>query len=201
MYNLNRKIAIIITLALLASNASGQWVNVGLFGRTSRLVVSGSNLFADARANAPIQANEIFHSTDSGASWNQFGNPPDSVNFFSLLGAVDTILFANDHRFNNIFRSADNGKTWSLNSLPNFGVFDILGGNGKPVIIFATAPSGVYFSMDTGNSWIATQDSGLDDDDVFTFAMIGSNLYAGGEFSGFMFQPIWAIAGHREIPV
>src|ERR1700722_10266761 len=106
-------IIVILFVSLFAvPNASGQWTNVGLFGRTSYLVAFGSNLFANARANAPIQANEIFHSTDSGASWNQFGTPPDSVNFFGLLGYVDTILFGEDHRNENIFRSTDYGKTW-----------------------------------------------------------------------------------------
>ncbi len=192
MHNLiNRKILITATFLIFAfssvPNASGQWANVGLFGRTSYLVVSGSNLFANARANMPIQANEIFHSTDSGASWNQFGTPPDSVNFFGLLGNIDTILFGEDSRNENIFRSTDYGKTWSIcSSVVGFMTFVTLGGNGTPVMIFASTFYDVYFSSDSGNSWIRARDSGLGDtnDYVTAFTMIGTTLYAGEAFSG-----------------
>ncbi len=178
-------VILIVTLSAIP-NASGQWENVGLFGHSSYLVFSGSNLFA-GEGLGPMHPTEIYHSTDSGASWNQIGKPPDSIIYLGFLGAVNTILFVADHRDDSIFRSTDYGRTWSGCSIvADFMTFATLGGNGSPVMIFASTFSGVYFSSDTGNSWIAARDSGLEvtHDWVNTFTMFGGDLYAGENFSG-----------------
>ncbi len=175
-------------------NANGQWVNVGLFGRSSKLVVSGTNLFANETmwdSLHPVAS--IFHSTDSGATWNPFGTIPNSSYDFNIIAVLGTTLFAQDRGFNYIgFRSTDSGRTWTVDSILNaFDAFDVVGGSGTSAMMFTFdyyfSRLGNYYSIDSGNSWIECEDSGLDDaHNAITggFAMIGTNILAGSLFEG-----------------
>ncbi len=173
--------------------ANGQWVNVGLFGRSSKLVVNGANLFANETmwdSLHPIAG--IFHSTDSGATWDSFGTIPNSAYDFNLVAELGTTLFAQDRGFNySGFRSTDSGETWIADPILNtFSAFNVVGGNRTPAMLFIStyyhSQNGNYYSIDSGNSWIECGDSGVDitHDDITVFTMIGTNVMAGTLLEG-----------------
>ena len=94
------------------------------------------------------------------------------VNAFAVLGES---LFAGTD--GGVFRSTDNGTSWTAvnNGLSlsdrRVSAFAVIGGS-----VFAATITGVYRSTNNGNSWIKL-DPGFSD--VITFAVSGTNLFAG----------------------
>jgi len=159
-----------------SSDGGTSWTesNIGMVNACVQvLTVIGGTLFAGTYNNGVANAG-VFRSTDDGASWFVVANP-GLVNAFAVNG---THLFAatNHH----VFRSSDEGISWTSVSkgLPqmdtNINALAVIGTN-----LFACSDyKGVFRSTDNGASWIAVN-AGLINIYAYTFALSGSNLFAG----------------------
>ena len=167
-----------------------QWV--------STLASVGTNLFAGMQSDGSgIYGDDVFLSTDSGASWNpaSAGIPANSnVTAFAFFGHN---LFAATAA-HGVFLSTDNGNSWTgvNNGLPSDAAVNIFSVpiNALAVIgtnLFAgtsfvsngvSVGGGVYLSKDSGGSWTDVS-SGLPTqpgpNDVNALAVIGTTLFAG----------------------
>ena len=76
---------------------------------------------------------------------------------------------------NGIYRSADQGLTWSHSGLTKT-IFSV---SALPDRLFAGAIDGVYRSDDNGNSWVASGNGLPSGNAVFTLLRDGNNIFAG----------------------
>jgi hypothetical protein len=131
-------------------SASGNFSNITCLGST------GTNIIAAAEDG-------VFYSTDSGASWNVSANIPGGGGFGGVTGivALGQKLFAAteaEDQWCSTYLSLDSGKTWADTGQPP-GVIEALIVTGGR--IFAGTDGGVFLSTDTGITWTAKLDSGL----------------------------------------
>ncbi len=129
--------------------------------------VSNSYLFAGTADGT------VFRSADSGVSWSavttwsasDFGIETLYIEAIVTIGS--TVVVATNAV---IFRSSDNGDHWAIvdedaQTLTAHGT-----------TIYAGTNTGVLQSMDSGNTWLP---SGLDSENIYSFASDGTNLFAG----------------------
>ncbi len=162
------------------------------------LISVGTYLFAGTQSDGSgIDGDNVFLSTDSGASWNDASagiTPNSNVTAFAAFGHN---LFAATAA-HGVFLSQDNGTSWTgvNNGLPADAAVNIFSVpiNALAVIgtnLFAgtsfvsngvSVGGGVYLSKDSGGSWTDVS-SGLPTqpgpDDVNALAVIGTTLFAG----------------------
>jgi hypothetical protein len=135
------------------------------------LAAVGTNLYAG-------MAGRIFVSTDGGANWTLGTGEPLSGIFVSLAG-LGTSVFAADRYNNDVYKSTDNGITWSA----------LHSGISSPYSLTATATNvyagcygyGVYVSTNSGTTWGTAADGPLDGY-VNALATDGTAIYAGTDF-------------------
>lgn len=116
----------------------------------------------------------LIFSNQTHAQWEQAnGLYNGSINSLAVKG---NDLFAGGE-YGEVFRSTDNGFTWQLanSGLPNERIGNLISlGN---YLFAGTSNSGVYLSSDNGSNWVEAN-SGLPFD-VLSFAVLGSNIFAG----------------------
>ena len=122
----------------------------------------------------------IFSTSFPQAQWQPLGSP--SGGNISSITEKDGYIFTAVGQYwsaGAIYRSDDNGKTWSLkiNNLPvDFIILDLASNSSY---VYASASSGnVYRSSDYGESWELSL-SGLTSSPVYTIHADGNNIYAG----------------------
>ena len=149
----------------------------------------GQNTQTDSSANNILLSNDklfmltsegVFESFDDGSSWTFNSNGIKAHNI-SALAANDTYLFTGTSE-NGIFRSSDNGATWtpigiSSTDLNSKSINDIIVIDNT---IFAATSAGIYTSNDNGDNWVIKLDpgvnkstSGLDYDNGILATIIG----------------------------
>jgi photosystem II stability/assembly factor-like uncharacterized protein len=108
--------------------------------------------------------NRFYASGDGGQTWNLVNGatiawgPPGIIAGFPIDVLVDptnpNVLFANNYGGGNV-KSADGGKTWTLASKGYTGalMFDVQSHPSSPGIVYASARSGAFRSMDGGSTW------------------------------------------------
>jgi len=177
----------------LSTNNGGNWttINTGLPANTSvsSFVVRGANLFAGTNGHG------VFKSSDDGASWTSSnGNWPNSN--IRALATIGTNLFAGTEQ-DGILQSSDEGKNWTQvnTGLPKYltpFVAVIASGQNLFASTYDTLfgpfqdKYGVFLSTNNGANW-STVNTGLTDStDVNSFAVSGSNLFA-GSYDGHVF--------------
>jgi photosystem II stability/assembly factor-like uncharacterized protein len=118
-----------------------------------------------------------FISVHSQSQWQPVGSPTG--------GSIQSIIEKDGHIFTAagqywstaaVYRSDDNGKTWTLkiNNLPaNFTVLDLT--SNDTYIYTASSAGGVYRSSDYGESWETTGLQGI----IYTVHANGNIIYAG----------------------
>jgi len=135
---------------------------------------SGSNLFAGSWNELTNRnGGGVFLSIDSGESWTEVNNGLLNKYVLALI-IKDNILFAGTDYNGGLFKSTDNGTSWSPSGLTNRKVtsFTIMDN-----ILFAhTYVFGLFRSTDNGTTWIY---SGLPNQYVRKFAIIGNDMFAG----------------------
>ncbi len=143
-------------------------------------------------------------STDRGTSWSAVNNGLTTNNsgthsVFALAvtpnGAGDTNLFAGTDNDGGVFRSTNNGTSWTevdsgltntyygIFGTPTVNVFTITSGIGGTNIFAGTHGLGVFRSTNNGTSW-SQVNTGLADSEITAFAVSpngagGTNIFAG----------------------
>ncbi len=143
----------------------------------SALASYGTNLYAGG-FTPPV----VSKSTDEGATWAAtLPNQPRA------LLAKGTSVFAGTVG-QGLYRSLDNGATWSQASTGGNGYFTAL--IAKGTYLFAGSPNpsvlsmrGIYRSGDNGATW-SQVNNGLTYKRVYAFAVGGTNLFAGTSDGG-----------------
>ncbi len=173
------------------SNNGISWTETITNFYISSLVVSDTNLFAESFNGY------VYLSTDKGTSWDIF-HPvlPTDVPARSII-AIGTDLYISAGLYGGtyeIFRSSDNGNTWTaVVAAPPFGSSIAVSG----MNLFAGNSSGVSLSTDNGTSWTVIN-TGLTNTTVNALAAIGTNLFAGtddGVYLATKYSSNWTASG------
>ncbi len=168
---------------------SGNWTYTG--GIRSFLVIGSTVLAATERGR-------IFRSTDSGMIWNDLnatGLPGANTIAVSGGGAILTRTLSSFARIGNtlfagfdgydgggVFRSLDNGASWTAAGLPNARIFSLCV-SGSSTLFAGTNNGGVFRSTDNGASWTAVN-IGLTNEDVHSLLMTNNILFVGTRRGG-----------------
>jgi hypothetical protein len=169
---------LIYTLVILAFAVSlnAQWQQfsngIGIYNIRSFLL-NGSNLFAGSEGGNSGPGNGVYFSNTYGASWTYIGLSPYNVNCLAQSG---TNIFAGT-RTAGIFLSTNNGGSWTAvnNGITTLRV-DAIAVIGTTILAGTNEGGGAFRSTNNGTSWTPSGLSGLG---VFSFAVNGSNLFAG----------------------
>jgi hypothetical protein len=151
-------------------------VNNGLDTNVLSLAISGTNLFAGTYDG-------IFLSTNSGESWTEAGLTGVSVLSLAVSG---TNLIAGS---SSIFFSTNNGTSWTVagTGFPGFlqtACYSLVVSGTNSFATFGPTyfipfRSGLMLSTNNGTSWTVV-DTSFTDSLVFSLAVLGTNLFAGG---------------------
>jgi hypothetical protein len=164
---------------LLSSDGGSTWATADS-GLTNLyvfcLTASGGNILAGTTIG-------VFLSTNNGASWNAIlngWNGPWGYNVRALTvsnGYLYAGVDANDGS-NSIYRSTDNGETWSILGGSPSGTttyaFAVSGTN-----VFAGGDGGVDVSTDNGATWTMASTSEFPTTIISALVVSDTNLYAG----------------------
>ena len=160
--------------AFVSPTASANWsaINTGLSDPTVLALIVNGKLFAGTNGG-------VFSSvtpTTSSSTWSVANTGLTATRVYAM--AVNgTTLFAGAYG-SGLFRSTDDGTTWTPTGVANHYVHSILV-NGSS--IYAGSEGGFYHSTDNGLTWsIAVSGLGLlDGRDVRSILVHGTTLYAG----------------------
>ena len=136
---------------------------------------AGTNLFAGTMGG-------VFLSTNNGATWNAVNSGLASLSVMCLT-VSGTNLFAGTYD-GGVFLTTDNGNSWKPASvgLPNV-MINVLAAvpsaSGSTTVFAGTEGNGVYLSTNNGTSWTA---AGLATQQIWAFAVSGTNLFVGDNF-------------------
>jgi photosystem II stability/assembly factor-like uncharacterized protein len=167
-------VAVLISIILLNSNIKSQWVDTGC--------PFGGYVYAIAVAEPIIfigtdQAG-VYRSTDSGVSWSQ-ANSGLTITSVSSLAFSGSSLFAGT-TYGGIFRSTDNGSNWTeVNTGLSVLFINTLALSGSNIYAGArhsVTGGGVFLSTNNGDNWSYI---GLTDQEVYSLAISGNNIFAG----------------------
>jgi uncharacterized protein (TIGR03437 family) len=121
-------------------------------------------------------------SADGGKSWAALDGPPGNPVGYAQIGSN---LFCATQKA--VYRSSDNGKTWTLasNGLAGYSVASIVSiGSALYVSTYDPTsfffPGGVFVSQNNGDSWLPLV-GGLMIANAYCFDVIGKSLIVGGE--------------------
>ncbi len=165
------------------SDNNGQsWtaVNTGLSNRLlNALLVNGNSLFAATDGG-------VFRSDNDGGSWTLVSNGLTTVRTFSLFANGNTLFAGTDG--GGVFASTNNGGNWTPvnNGLGNPYVLALtVSGN---ALYAGTDGGGVYRSLNNGQNWTALNNGLPPKLNVYSFAVLGSQLFAGSIYGVFAFN-------------
>jgi hypothetical protein len=131
------------------------------------LLGSGAYLFAGTYGKG------MFRSSNQGTTWTPVNTGLDKELILSLA-TTDTYLFAGTDYFGNVFRSSDQGDSWSKTALEADYVFT-LAVHGESVV--AGTGMGIFVSSDDGETWRPAH-SGLRSKEVWSIVSDGKILFA-----------------------
>ena len=175
----SQKVFISSNGGVLASTNSGTtWSKINFPpASVSALYSTGANLYAGTMGSG------IYTSSNGGASWSAIDSGLAYIGAwrFDLFAAKDTLLYAHcwapmndmgDYPPGGLFRSTNNGKSWTITSPPGgVNALAIMG-----VKVFAGTGSGVFVSTDAGDNWIP---AGLASMGVSSLTVKDTILFAG----------------------
>jgi hypothetical protein len=161
-----------------------------LHGGATSFQVSGANIFA-------MNAEGIFLSTNGGTIWNSVNTnlTDQNVQSFTLNGSM---IFAVTS--DSAFLSTNNGTTWTSDTC-YLGTYDVfaLAASGKNLFA-GTFNKGVFYSPDSGRSWIAVS-SGFQARYVISLFVSEPYLFAGASESsdGIWRRPLSEMIGSSAV--
>ena len=138
------------------------WQQVPLNNFTVASNINDAMIFDNGTVYAGTHGNGIYKTTDQGNTWTKIGTSNDSLsneNILTLLRIGPDLLLAGGFP-HGLFRSADNGATWAhiSNGLPP-PYLDMTGistlAQCGPNILSAMR-EGVFYSVDSGLTWLPT---------------------------------------------
>ena len=158
------------------SDGGENWTNIGArlpgpqageaaFAASGTCITTGSGNRAWIGTGGGVEA-RVLATTDGGDSWTSYGVPilqGTSVSgvvsidfrdpFRGILGGGD--ILAHGVAQNNVARSSDGGKTWTLTTPTPFtgAVYGLSYVPGQRLTVVATGPSGAAWSPDEGDTW------------------------------------------------
>jgi len=158
------------------SVASAGWtaVNAGLGDLTALSLIVNTKLFVGTNGG-------VFSTTDNGAVWTIANSGLTATRVYAIAASGDT-LYAGAYG-SGLFRSTDDGVTWSNTGISNKYVHALLL-NGS--FVGVGSEGGFFFSTNSGSTWNAAS-TGLgiaDGHDVRALAVSGTSLYAGVFYGG-----------------
>jgi hypothetical protein len=193
------------------ASGNGMWVstdcgltwatrNTGLRSGTPYLgamaMVNGKLFVAE---NGGYWGDSVFVSSDRGSSWRPAGRLGWSLYVpVSSLLTEGGALFAGTGdplgRGNGIWKSTDDGKTWTqtVTGLGDSVVLDLAASRGT--IFAGTQDKGVFASTDAGESWMPASD-GLSCPHINRLLVHGQDLYAGTINEGVWRRPLSELTG------
>ncbi len=160
---------VLCALLVISQNGNAQWAETYFSdcGGIQSLTIDGNTVFAGA--------NGLYMSTDAGNLWVANSSWSSSWGVVSAIVRNSGDLFAASSV--DVFRSTDNGSTWTGTGLPWYGGYSAVASEGST--IFAGSSShGVFRSTDRGENWTRTV-NGLTDTAVHAVLALPGNLYAG----------------------
>ncbi len=168
----------------LSTNNGTNWIASNTFlPGVLALAISGTNLFAGTIDGG------VFLSTNNGLSWAAVNTGLTNKNILSLA-VSGTNLFAGTGDYgrqtgDGVFLSTNNGASWKAVGFPG-DMVNVLAVSGKNIFA-STNYNGVFRSTDSGSSWTkANTGMRLSYPTVFSFAVSGTNLFAGTQGSVFL---------------
>jgi hypothetical protein len=153
------------------------------------LGVNGTTIYAQPRNSG------IYSSNNDGASWTLASNGYSSdPNSFHFAASGNDIYVGNSF---GIFHSNNSGGTWTHYTSPFFsnGILSlaIIGND-----LLAGTNNGVCLSHDKGATWTNISTNGIANQAVTTFAISGTNIFAGTTTSGVWTRHISEFTGLLE---
>jgi len=102
-------------------------------------------------------ANGVFRSDDGAGSWSLASNglPTDDILSIDITPGTSAILYAGSNS-NGVFRSTNGGESWepARTGLADLNIRALSVRPANPHEILAGTETGVFFSEDSGNSWL-----------------------------------------------
>lgn len=138
----------------------------------------------------------VYRSDDEGDSWIQTGL--DDISVLSLAvkssghifaGTPGVVVFNKVSHLNSesgIYRSTDNGKSWTQVYSTGYGTYSIVV-NSSGHLFAGIDGRGIIRSTDNGNTWERIN-TGLIDSRVYSLAVLSNDYVFAGTFHGFIFR-------------
>lgn len=174
-------VTVLISIILINSNIKAQWADTGcpFGGYVYAIAVAEPMIFVGTD-----QAG-VYLSSDAGQNWSQAnsGLTITSVSSFAFSGSS---LFAGT-TYGGIFRSTDNASNWTeVNSGLSVLFINTLAVSGSNIYAGArrsVTGGGVFLSTNNGDNWAYI---GLTDQEVYSLALVGNNIFAGTDGGVFL---------------
>ena len=155
---------------IFTRSTTGSWTKLSspaTLTLITNIVTIGSTLFAGGW-------NKIYRSEDSGQTWTKLATP--GINsFFESFVSTGSVLFVGSS-YEGVFRSTDNGNTWSSTGLQTPGISCLTIQNSEVVV--GTRFEGIYISDDEGATWKANNVGLKSNCTVAQMAANNANIYA-----------------------
>jgi photosystem II stability/assembly factor-like uncharacterized protein len=158
----------VFVIILFLPKVNADWVNIGPDGGLIAAVeISNGAIFA----GTGDPGNGVYRSSDRGASWNAINSGlVSAMTMVNAFAESNGYLFAGTDR--GVFRSANNGESWTNASKEDFEVYALLASGGN---LFVGAKEGVFLSTDTGTTWMRIANC----NNAISLALIDTSLFIG----------------------
>ncbi|HEX2958193.1 MAG TPA: hypothetical protein VHO70_15270 [Chitinispirillaceae bacterium] len=175
------------------NGASWIAVNAGLTNKyIQHLAVMGNDIYAGVNNSRIDVEGFLFLSSDSGATWKSISSGFPKLQYMLTIHSIEVCgnsVFVVTTNGNGIFRSIDNGITWSAGDSGLVYPIDTLIYNSKRYEISSIAMNGdtvlaasghdIYVSYDSASSWTAIKTEEIACSSFTSLALAGNNLFVG----------------------
>lgn len=162
-----------VTGVFASTNAGAQWIHTSVPDETISAIAVSPNGFVFAGGGSLV-----YRTADGGITWEPLQNGLDDTGISAIVVNESGFIFAGSFGSRKgVFRSTDNGDSWSQMGLPDTAVVSItINPAGK--IYAGTYLSGLWSSTNNGGTW--TQTTLATSAWVTSLVVVGSNnIFAG----------------------